>query len=362
MSNYIEYNDSVAFHPGYYIKEIVEESGLSQEDFARRLGTTPKNLSILLRGDQSLSIDMAAKLSRLLGTSVSYWLNLQQAYDEKLAEILSAQDMEKERDIIRLIDYKYFHSNYDLPDLPRKTDEKIIRLRNFLAVSSLTVLENEDLTVNFRSGTAQLSRSNIINANAMVQMAVNSALCIKTPKYNKQKFADAVEFALTQTCNHVNFLPAVKEAFADAGVVLVVLRDLKNSGISGATKHLGGRILLMVNDKRHYEDSFWFTLFHEIGHIVNGEMGISIDNNSESASDAERAADEFARNKLIPAEAYQRFIKYERAFDESGIRRFASEIGRDPGIVYGRLQKDRLIAYSEKLLSSKLRHRFNADQ
>ena len=47
MSNYIEYNDTVAFHPGYYIKEIVEESGLTQEDFAKRLDTTPKNLSLL---------------------------------------------------------------------------------------------------------------------------------------------------------------------------------------------------------------------------------------------------------------------------------------------------------------------------
>ena len=55
MSNYIEYNDKIAFHPGYYIKEIIEESGLSQKDFAKRLDTTPKNLSILVRGEQNLS-------------------------------------------------------------------------------------------------------------------------------------------------------------------------------------------------------------------------------------------------------------------------------------------------------------------
>ena len=44
MSNYIEHNDTIAFHPGYYIKEIVEESRLTQEDFAKRLDTTPKIL------------------------------------------------------------------------------------------------------------------------------------------------------------------------------------------------------------------------------------------------------------------------------------------------------------------------------
>lgn len=96
MSNYIEYNDKVAFHPGYYIKEIAEESGLTQKDFAKRLGTTPKNLSILIHGDQDLSIDIAAKLSRMLGTTISYRLGLQQAYDEKKAEYLSAEELKKE--------------------------------------------------------------------------------------------------------------------------------------------------------------------------------------------------------------------------------------------------------------------------
>ena len=89
MSNYIEFNDTIAFHPGYYLKELIDESGLTQEDFAKRLGTTPKNLSILIRGEQSLSVDVATELSRVLGTTTAYWLNLQQAFDEKLAEIQS---------------------------------------------------------------------------------------------------------------------------------------------------------------------------------------------------------------------------------------------------------------------------------
>ena len=81
MSNYIEYKGRVAFHPGYYVEEIVDESGLTQQDFASRLGTTPKNLSKLINGQQSLSVDMALKLSGMLGTTLEYWLNLQNAYD-----------------------------------------------------------------------------------------------------------------------------------------------------------------------------------------------------------------------------------------------------------------------------------------
>ena len=103
MSNYIEYNDTVAFHPGYYIKEIVEESGLTQEDFAKRLDTSPKNLSLLIRGEQSLSIDIAMKLSRMLGSSVNYWLNLQNAYDALIAEFKSQEELVRERKVFELL-------------------------------------------------------------------------------------------------------------------------------------------------------------------------------------------------------------------------------------------------------------------
>ena len=251
MSNYIEYNDKIAFHPGYYLKELVDESGLTQEDFAKRLGTTPKNLSILIRGEQCLSIDIATKLSRMLGTTIAYWLNLQQAYDEKLAEIQSDEELKREREVFKLIDYRYFRDHFKLPDLPRRVDEQIKCVREFLSVSSLTVLKEENLAVNFRSYSENLSISNTVNANAMVQIGINQTIKMEIPKYNKKKFEKAVSFALTQTGNHSGFLPVIKEAFGEAGVALIALPNLKNSGINGATKRVDGKIMLMVNDRRY---------------------------------------------------------------------------------------------------------------
>lgn len=58
MSNFIEYKDRMTFHQVYYIQELFEESGLTQKDFANRLGTTPKNLNVLMSGEQNLSIDI----------------------------------------------------------------------------------------------------------------------------------------------------------------------------------------------------------------------------------------------------------------------------------------------------------------
>ena len=89
MSNYIEYNDKMAFHPGYYIKEIIDDESIAQEDFAKRLGITPENLSVLIRGELALSIEIANKLSKLTQTSVTYWMNIQKAYDTLLAESIT---------------------------------------------------------------------------------------------------------------------------------------------------------------------------------------------------------------------------------------------------------------------------------
>lgn len=352
MSNYIEYNGTIAFHPGYYIQEIVEESGLTQEDFAKRLGTTPKNLSILIRGEQRLSIEMANKLSRMLGTTVKFWLNLQQTYDEKVADHLSEEELKREKDVIRLLQYKYFCEYFSLPEHPRKLNEQIKCLREYLSVGSLTVLEERDLAVNFRSFSDALSRSNIVKANAMVQIAINKTIKTKAPKYNKKIFAKAVDFAKTQTKNHESFLPVLREAFKEAGVVLVVLPNLSGSGINGATKKVDGKMMLLVNDRGRYADTFWFTLFHEIGHILNGNLGASFENCTEDEADL------YAKNALIPQEQYDAFVKQNRVFNENNICEFADQIDRDPGIVVGRLQKDKKIDYSDTYLSNKLRHKY----
>ena len=87
MGNYVECNGRIAFHPGYYVEEILEDSGLMHEDFAKQLGVTPESLSLLACGEQSLSAEMAERLSGMLGTGIQYWINLQNAYDAVLAGI-----------------------------------------------------------------------------------------------------------------------------------------------------------------------------------------------------------------------------------------------------------------------------------
>ena len=83
----LEYKNKITFHPGYYIKEMLEYEEMSQTELASRLQISEKDMSELLHGKTNLSDDMAMKLSIVFGTSVSLWLNLNQKYLEKKLEI-----------------------------------------------------------------------------------------------------------------------------------------------------------------------------------------------------------------------------------------------------------------------------------
>ena len=215
-------------------------------------------------------------------------------------------------------------------------------------IATLTVLKRPDMAVRFRSSAENLSEANTIKANIMMQIATNEALHADAPKFNKKDFEEAVDYALTLTESHTDFYDKIKAAFFNAGVIFVILPNISGSRINGATKKVGDNIVLMVNDRRLYADTFWFTLFHEIGHILSGDYGVSFD---MEMGENEKLADEYARNRLIPSEQYDEFISHQ-IFSPQSIKDFSKSIHRDPGIVLGRLQKDGIVGYNDAKMNA----------
>ena len=82
----VENIDLIAFHPGQYIGELIEDYTMTQKEFAEQLGLSPKTISKLVNGEESISNDLAQKLEKLTNISMKTWLNLQAFYDRKVAE------------------------------------------------------------------------------------------------------------------------------------------------------------------------------------------------------------------------------------------------------------------------------------
>jgi addiction module HigA family antidote len=72
-------------HPGRYLRETLDELGISARQFALHIGTTPRRLSLVLRGMRPVSADLALRLERALGQSAAYWVNLQARYELDVA-------------------------------------------------------------------------------------------------------------------------------------------------------------------------------------------------------------------------------------------------------------------------------------
>lgn len=89
--NFTEYNEKIAFHPGYYIEEMIKEGQITKNEFAKKLNMTPETLTLLLNGKQNVTSDIAEKLSKIAGTSAILWLNLQQAYDKTITDFKKTQ-------------------------------------------------------------------------------------------------------------------------------------------------------------------------------------------------------------------------------------------------------------------------------
>jgi len=348
MSNVSVYKELTAFHPGYYVSDIIDDLGITQAEFATRLGTNTKTLSCLINGQANISNDLAKKLSVMLGTSEEVWLNLQAAYDQKLIEIQKASDLDEQKYLARLIDYKFFVDVAGLNET-RDVKEKIQNLCSYFKVSDLRILMIPDFLVNFRTGVNSVSEKNIINSKAWVQTAINCSSIIDTKDYDEKKLKSFLPQIREMTVQKPEvFLPKIKKIFSECGVAFVLLPNLRNSGVNGAVKWVSDkRVVLAMNNRGLDADIFWFSLFHEIKHVFQKKtktMFVSFDEDEMNAvnKSMEDEADGFARNYLIPQADFKKLAPTKYITDKE-ILGFAKKIGVHPGIVVGRLQHDGIL-------------------
>lgn len=91
MSTENEYKNLIAFHPGAYLSELIDDLNITQAEFAHRIGTPAKTLGKIINGEGSVSPATAGKIAKVIGVSVQTWLNLQASYDAKVAATKNAQ-------------------------------------------------------------------------------------------------------------------------------------------------------------------------------------------------------------------------------------------------------------------------------
>ena len=165
------------------------------------------------------------------------------------------------------------------------------------------------------------------------------------------RFADALSRIRRMTTQPPSeFIPAVSELCANAGVAFCMVRELPKSGANGATRWLTDRkAMIQMSNRNKWADIFWFTFFHEACHLLKHRTrrrividGLGAD---PEVAEIEAEADRFARDFLIDPRAWNDFCR-EGRFTANSVRKFARSTDVAPFVVVGRLQKERRIAFS----------------
>lgn len=345
------YEELSAFHPGYYVQELIDDMEITQRELAKRLGVSEKTVSLLLSGTANLTPDLAERLSKMTGTSVRLWLNLQTIYEEKCFEIQRRKQEENEKAALSALDIGFFK---DLNIIPGDTSpmDYIPILRGFLHVADLSTLSEKDLLTTCRSPHVEITTEMVIAANAWIQTGVNFAREKECDTFSNAKFKEAlrkIEKLMQNSFQDV--AEDIKDILASAGIVLVTLPYLKRSGLSGAVKWINEyHVALLLNDKGKDDAKAWFNLYHELGHISFGkkkniyitpatEKQKAILSLGRNDSVEENKADVFAQQQLVPEKPYTEFCRNHN-FSNNAIIDFANKVHRSPNIILGRLQHD----------------------
>lgn len=330
----------IAIPPGATIKEQLDNRGMTQKEFAERMGLSVKHISRLINGEVQLTHEVALKLSSDLGLPTSFWNNLESIYREQLTLVKDENKMEEEKSIAKELPYADC-ANLGWFPKTRDSTEKVRNLRSFFGVSDLTIpFYSNTLNIAFRrlsdKDTAQVA------TNMWIQKAKNVADTIHSDKININGLTDNLNRIREMTVkNPVEFYPELEGILSSHGVKLILLPTLKNSYLHGASFQYRDSIVLGITVRGRDADKFWFSLFHEIGHIIQGHVF-----EEEITEQMEDDADRFSQMLLIPENDYSVFSE-KGEFNRTTITSFADEIQIDKGIVIGRVQKDGFLKFNQ---------------
>ncbi len=337
-----EYIAPIAIPPGETIKEIISELNMQQKELATRLGTSTKHLSLVLNGKAEISRDFAEKLEYVLGLEAIFWLQLENEYRESLKKITPPTISENEELIARDIPYAEL-AKAGFVQTTKKIIEKILNLRSFFGVSDLNLIPQ----VNAAFRKANITNESKYSLAAWIRIAEIQAKDIKTDKINRKKLIKLLPRIreLTQL-NPEAFYSELVELLSSCGIALVLANHLSGTGIHGVTfvNNKKNKLIIQLSVRRKFADTFWFTLFHEIAHIVTDESETFsyLDCDEETEKEMDRVAGEI----LIPKEKYEYFINNYNYNNYLLIENFANKITIHPCILVGRLQHDKYISYS----------------
>lgn len=293
-------NLAAVYHPGETLSEKLSETGMSIKEFAVRTSKPEKTIFAIINGSSSITSDMAVAFESVTHIPAHFWMNAQQAYDEYIARKKREQIITDSIKWAEMFPYEEMAKSgwIETTDIPA---EKVKNLFSFFEIS--TVKGWEDYYFNQRLKVAfHISLFGTINPyaiSAWLRRGEQQAAGIElNVRYSANLLKDKI--SLMKDClssDSRNYATGLQKICADAGIKLIYTPALSKIPITGCARWINNFPCIQLAGQDKNNDTFRYSFFHEIGHILlHGKKDVFLENidYADKHISKEKEADIFA--------------------------------------------------------------------
>lgn len=333
------YEPDFVFPPGETLLEVLDERNMTQAELSMRTGLSAKHINQIAKGHAPVTPDTALLFERAVGVSARVWNNLEVAFREHLSRAEEAVRMESDIGWLDDLPIKELIKRGWIEQVKSPLDE----LRGACAFFGVADRMAWDAVWHkptaYRTSKAFSSHPGAVAA--WLRIGEIKAASIECSPFSKSALKASLDDLRALTCDPspTSWWPQLFEICASVGIAVVVEPEVKGARINGAARWLAAdKALVQLSFRHKWSDIFWFTFFHEVGHLILHSKKDTFINDVGAHSGVEQEADGFASRLLIPRSDEAALAGLTTMED---VRAFAERLGIAPGIVVGRLQHDK---------------------
>lgn len=347
-----DYHPQVVSHPGETLREKLDELQMSPKEFAIRSNKPIKTISEVLNGKSAITPDMAIQFEKVLQIPAKFWLKRQNNYDESVARINRQETITQATDWAKQFPYaEMAKKGWITPT--RRIVEKAEYLMEYFSFSSHISWEKfymkSELKASFRISLAHTNTPHALSA--WLRRGDIQAQDLDAPEYSAKSLKAILPQLKAIMAEHPkDFFQQAQILCLGAGVKLVYTPCLPKAPTSGVARWIENNTtpLVQLSGRQKQNDIFWFSFFHELGHILlHGKKDIFLENVKYEGLDLtkEAEADAFAIEWTFSEKEEAEVLKNDQLTADDVIK-YAKKFKTHPAMIIGRLQKKKIIPYS----------------
>ena len=330
-----------AVPPGETLEETLAALEMSQAELARRTGLTPKTINHIIKGNAPITPETALALEKVTGVRARLWNNLEVNYQEALSRRSEREALADEIELLSILPVKELAKRGAISASNDKAD-LVAQLLTFFGVADRASWEAVWLKPAAAFKQSEKLRAEPGAVAAWLRLGDLEAMRIDCEVFSQDRLRESLHEIRGMTRTEVDdYAPRLVELCATSGVALVFVPEIPGARAWGATRWASpAKAVIQLSLRYRWEDHFWFSFFHEVGHVLlHGKKQVFVDSDGGDL-ELEGEANRFAARVLIPRQ-YEPELMGLRTLVE--IQEFAERIDLHPGIVVGRLQREKVI-------------------